>query len=110
VIDPTDEMLVAWRDAMKAAAADAVKAGEPLGRSQEVARAGAGRRPRHRRARLLHGAQGPRLPPAAEGAVVTAKPRRSPHIFVADPDLTAHPADIEQRGVCATCHLQKGAA
>jgi hypothetical protein len=40
VIDPTDEMLVAWRDAMKAAAADAVKAGEPLGRSQEVARAG----------------------------------------------------------------------
>jgi hypothetical protein len=41
VIEPTDEMLVAWRDAMKAAAADAVKAGEPLGRSQEVARAGA---------------------------------------------------------------------
>jgi hypothetical protein len=40
VIDPTDEMLVAWRDAMKAAAADAVKAGEPLGRSQEIARAG----------------------------------------------------------------------
>jgi hypothetical protein len=36
---------------------------------------------------------------------VTAKPRRSPHIFVADPELTAHPADIEQRGVCATCHL-----
>jgi hypothetical protein len=40
VIEPTDEMLIAWRDAMKAAAADAVKAGEPLGRSQEIARAG----------------------------------------------------------------------
>lgn len=40
VIKPTDEMLVAWRDAMKAAAAEAVKAGEPLERSQEVARAG----------------------------------------------------------------------
>lgn len=40
MIEPTDEMLIAWRDAMKAAAADAVKAGEPLGRSQEVARAG----------------------------------------------------------------------
>lgn len=40
MIDSTDEMLVAWRDAMKAAAADAVKAGEPLGRSQEIARAG----------------------------------------------------------------------
>jgi hypothetical protein len=40
VIEPTDEMLIAWRDAMKAAAAEAVKAGEPLSASQEIARAG----------------------------------------------------------------------
>lgn len=40
MIEPTDEMLNAWRDAMKAAAAEAVRAGEPLGRSQDVARAG----------------------------------------------------------------------
>lgn len=40
MIEPTDEMLIAWRNAMKAAAAEAVKAGAPLGRSQEIARAG----------------------------------------------------------------------
>jgi hypothetical protein len=40
MIEPTDEMLVAWRDAMKAAAAEAVRVGAPLGRSQEIARAG----------------------------------------------------------------------
>lgn len=40
MIEPTDEMIIAWRNAMKAAAAEAVKAGAPLGRSQEIARAG----------------------------------------------------------------------
>jgi hypothetical protein len=37
--------------------------------------------------------------------VVAAKPRRTPHVFVADPELRPHPADLEQRGVCAICHL-----
>jgi hypothetical protein len=40
VIEPTDEMLVAWRDAMAAKAAELVSAGAPLGSSKEVARAG----------------------------------------------------------------------
>lgn len=29
----------------------------------------------------------------------------TPHPFVADPELRPHPADLEQRGVCVTCHL-----
>lgn len=36
---------------------------------------------------------------------MTAKPRRAPHLFRADPDLTPHPADLEKRGVCLDCHL-----
>lgn len=32
-------------------------------------------------------------------------PKRPPHVFVADPDLRPHPADLERRAVCATCHV-----
>jgi hypothetical protein len=39
------------------------------------------------------------------GSAVSAKTRVPPHVFVADPDLPPHPADLEQRSVCATCHL-----
>lgn len=35
---------------------------------------------------------------------MTAK-TRPPHVFVADPDLPPHPADLERRSVCAVCHL-----
>jgi hypothetical protein len=40
MIEITDEMLIAWRDAMAAKAAELVSAGAPLGSSKEVARAG----------------------------------------------------------------------
>lgn len=36
--------------------------------------------------------------------MVTAKPRQHPHVFVPDPDLRPHPADLEKRSVCAVCH------
>jgi hypothetical protein len=40
MIEITDEMLIAWRDAMAAKAAELVSAGAPLGSSKDVARAG----------------------------------------------------------------------
>jgi hypothetical protein len=33
------------------------------------------------------------------------KAKPSPHPFVADPDLLPHPADLEKRAVCFTCHM-----
>lgn len=35
---------------------------------------------------------------------MTAKTRVPPHVFVPDPDLRPHPADLEKRSVCAVCH------
>jgi len=40
VIEPTDEMVTAWRDAMAKAARDAVQRGAPLSSTREIARAG----------------------------------------------------------------------
>ena len=36
---------------------------------------------------------------------MTQPRKRVPHVFVADPDLRPHPADLEKRAVCATCHV-----